>query len=103
MDASRQRNTRDENATIKAGSIPEDWKQECRKNKLRQKDTDARWTKKGNEVHYLTFRSIQEMAADKANAPWAAFSYIPRTEQSQSMEISSYWLLPILSSFIAVS
>ena len=52
MDAPRQRNTRDENATIKAGNIPEDWKQENQENKLRQKDTDARWTKKGNELHY---------------------------------------------------
>ena len=28
MDAPRQRNTRDENASIKAGNIPEEWKKE---------------------------------------------------------------------------
>ena len=52
MDAPRQRNKRDENSAIKAGNIPEEWQQEKQKNKLRQKDTDARWTKKGNELHY---------------------------------------------------
>lgn len=52
MDAPRQHNTRNENATIKAGNIPEEWQQEEQRNKLRQKDTDARWTKKGNELHY---------------------------------------------------
>ena len=52
MDAPRQRNTRDENATIKAGNIPEEWKEENQKSKLRQKDTDARWAKKGSELHY---------------------------------------------------
>jgi len=38
----KQRNSREENAQIKAGKIPADWQQ----NKKRQKDTDARWTKK---------------------------------------------------------
>ena len=52
MDAPRQRNTRDENASIKAGTIPEEWQKEEQSAKLRQKDTDARWTKKGNELHY---------------------------------------------------
>ena len=52
MDAPRQRNNREENAAIKAGEIPEEWKKDNQKNKLRQKDTDARWTKKGDELHY---------------------------------------------------
>ena len=52
VDAPRQRNTREENASIKAGEIPEEWKKEGNASKLRQKDTDARWTKKGNETHY---------------------------------------------------
>jgi IS5 family transposase len=42
----RQRNSRDENAQIKAGQPPENWKQQL--NKLRQKDIDARWLKKNN-------------------------------------------------------
>lgn len=52
VDAPRQRNTRDENVKIKAGKLPEEWKTPENAHKLAQKDTDARWTKKGNEVHY---------------------------------------------------
>lgn len=48
VDAPRQRNNREENKIIKAGETPEDWKEA----KCRQKDTDARWTKKNNETHY---------------------------------------------------
>src|SRR3977135_1828273 len=40
----RQRNSRDENEQLKAGTTPEDWKKRPSKN--RQKDKDARWTKK---------------------------------------------------------
>lgn len=44
----RQRNSRDENKQIKDGQIPDDWSE----NKKRQKDTDARWTKKNGKNHY---------------------------------------------------
>ena len=40
----KQRNSRDENEAVKAGRIPEEWKNKPAK--LRQKDRDARWTKK---------------------------------------------------------
>jgi transposase, IS5 family len=50
VEAPRQRNTRDENATIKSGDTPDDW--EGNLPKLSQKDLDARWTKKNNETHY---------------------------------------------------
>jgi IS5 family transposase len=52
IDVPRQRNNRDENAEIKEGKIPSEWEREENQNKLRQKDTDARWTKKNNETHY---------------------------------------------------
>jgi len=52
VDAPRQRNSRDENAKIKVGEIPEEWGKPENAHKLAQKDTEARWTKKGNEVHY---------------------------------------------------
>jgi IS5 family transposase len=45
-----QRNERDENEVIKAGNVPEDWQDQP--NKLAQKDTDARWTKKSSVSHY---------------------------------------------------
>lgn len=50
IDAPRQRNTREENETIKNGDIPEAWK--TQPNKLAQKDLDAEWTKKNDETHY---------------------------------------------------
>jgi IS5 family transposase len=40
----KQRNTRDENEHVKAGKTPQDWEKNPAKN--RQKDKDARWTKK---------------------------------------------------------
>lgn len=54
VDAPRQRNTKEENETIKKGEIPEEWQENTpeAKHKLAQKDTDARWTKKGNETHF---------------------------------------------------
>jgi IS5 family transposase len=52
VDVPRQRNTREENAKIKEGKIPEEWENPSNINKLAQKDTDARWTKKNEETHY---------------------------------------------------
>lgn len=50
VDVPRQRNTRAENATIKAGGGPEAWAETPAKQQ--QKDVAARWTKKNAEVHY---------------------------------------------------
>jgi len=52
VDVPRQRNTREENKTIKEGAIPQTWKEPENANMLEQKDTDARWAKKGEETHY---------------------------------------------------
>ena len=52
VDVPKQRNSRDENKKIKSGEVPEDWQTPENVHKLAQKDTDARWTKKGNETHY---------------------------------------------------
>src|SRR5215831_11228915 len=46
----RQRNTREENEAIKRGQTPEDWEKKPAKN--RQKDKDARWTKKHGKSFY---------------------------------------------------
>lgn len=43
-----QRNTREENSQIKQDDIPPDWSD----NKKRQKDINARWTKKHGKSHY---------------------------------------------------
>lgn len=50
IEVPRQRNTRDENADIKAGKQPEEWVDKPAK--LYQKDTDARWVTKNGEKHY---------------------------------------------------
>jgi IS5 family transposase len=50
VEVPRQRNTRQENAQIKQGQTPEEWKDQP--DKLAQKDVDARWAKKNAEVHY---------------------------------------------------
>ena len=54
VDAPRQRNTPDENESIKNDEMPEGWDNQDEKtvHKIRQKDTDARWTKKRDETHY---------------------------------------------------
>jgi len=50
IEAPRQRNTREENQQLKDGNIPEAWKDDP--DKLRQKDTDARWTKHNGQNHF---------------------------------------------------
>lgn len=52
VEAPRQRNSREENATIKSGKTPPQWQAPGKEPMLRQKDVDARWTKKGGERHY---------------------------------------------------
>jgi IS5 family transposase len=50
VQAPRQRNTREENQVIKDGGIPEGWEETP--SRLCQKDMDARWAKKNDELHY---------------------------------------------------
>ncbi|MCP5535027.1 MAG: IS5 family transposase [Akkermansiaceae bacterium] len=49
-EAPRQRNTRSQNKRIKQGGRPEEF--DTNKSVGRQKDTDARWTKKNNQSYY---------------------------------------------------
>ena len=48
VEAPKQRNSREENKQIKEGKEPEDWNSAKRS----QKDTDARWTKKGGQDYF---------------------------------------------------
>ena len=50
VDVPRQRNSREENAQIKAGETPERF--EANLSVKAQKDTDARWAKKNQETHF---------------------------------------------------
>ena len=54
VSAPKQHNSREENETIKDGETPKDWKRKPAKN--RQKDKDARWTKK-NERSYFGYKN----------------------------------------------
>ena len=57
----KQRNRSKENEEIKQGKVPEDWQDNS--NRLRQKDLDARWTKKNGVSHYGYKNSISIDAA----------------------------------------
>lgn len=50
VEVPRQRNSREDNATIKAGEVPAGWQDQPEK--ARQKDVDARWTRKNDARHY---------------------------------------------------
>lgn len=50
----KQRNTREENAEIKAGRLPEGWNENA--DRLQQKDLDARWVKK-NGINYYGYKN----------------------------------------------
>ena len=58
----KQRNTKEENETIKAGKTPEGWEQRPAKNA--QKDKDARWTKK-NDASFFGYKN--HLGVDKAH------------------------------------
>ena len=58
VQAPKQRNSRDENKSIKDGNVPEDWSD----NKKRQKDTEARWVKK-NGKNYFGYKNHIEIDA----------------------------------------
>jgi transposase, IS5 family len=50
VSAPKQRNSREDNETVKAGKTPEGWEKKPAKNS--QKDKDARWTKKHGKSYY---------------------------------------------------
>ena len=52
IEAPRRKNTKEQRETLKNGEIPEEWDDPAHPQKLAQRDTDATWTKKGNEAHF---------------------------------------------------
>lgn len=50
VEVPRQRNTREENAQLKQGQTPADWKDQPAK--LAQKDVEARWMVSNHQTHY---------------------------------------------------
>jgi len=68
VEVPRQRNTHEENDQIKGGETPENW--EDQPAKLRQKDVDARWTKK-NDLSFFGYKN--HVAIDAKNKLIRAF------------------------------
>jgi IS5 family transposase len=52
IEAPKRKNTKEQRESLKNGEIPEEWVDEKHPQKLMQRDTDATWTKKGNESHF---------------------------------------------------
>ena len=65
----RQRNTREENQQVKNGRVPADWT--GNPHKLCQKDTDARWTRKGNVSYFGYKNHISTDVKHKLIRKWA--------------------------------
>ena len=66
----KQRNTREENETVKAGETPKDWGKKPAKNA--QKDKDARWTKKHGKSYYGYKNHVGIDKAHKLIRKWDA-------------------------------
>jgi IS5 family transposase len=52
IETPRQRNTRGENKDIVEGNVPKNWENRENRNKIVQKDMDARWATKNKVRHY---------------------------------------------------
>ncbi len=52
IEAPKRKNTKEQREKLKNGEVPEEWVDEEHPQKLMQRDTDATWTKKGNEAHF---------------------------------------------------
>lgn len=80
VSAPKQRNSRDENDQVKAGQTPEDWEKKPAKN--RQKDKDARWTKKHGRSYYGYKNHVGIDKAHKIIRKWTATDASPHDSQA---------------------
>lgn len=67
VEVPKSRNSREDNAKLKAGELPEGWDKEdpATAHMVSQKDTDARWTKKNQETHFGYKNHINADAQNK--------------------------------------
>jgi IS5 family transposase len=82
VDVPRQRNTREENAQIKAGQTPEAWKSDA--NLLSKKDVDARWAKKNDETHFGYKNHIKADVGSKIILDYVVTDASPHDSQTFS-------------------
>jgi IS5 family transposase len=52
VEAPKRKNTKEQREALKKGETPAEWADPEHPQKLIQRDTDATWTKKGNEAHF---------------------------------------------------
>ena len=52
VEAPKRKNTKEQREMLKTGEVPEEWADPEHPQKIMQRDTDATWTKKGNEAHF---------------------------------------------------
>jgi IS5 family transposase len=52
IEAPKRRNTEEQREKLKKCEVPEEWEDAKHPQKLMQRDTDATWTKKGDETHF---------------------------------------------------
>ena len=96
--APRQRNTRGQNEQIKEGAYPAGFDRNTEVG--RQKDCDARWTKKNNEVHYggknhAKADAKTKLVSEYTNTPasvhdWQVFEELINEEYEAVFEDSTY-------------
>jgi IS5 family transposase len=79
VSAPKQRNTREENDAVKNGQTPEGW--EKKPAKYRQKDKDARWTKKHGKSFYGYKNHVGVDKRHKLIRKWAATDASPHDSQ----------------------
>ena len=81
IEVPRQRNKKDENKQIKEGKIPQTIT--SNPNKLAQKDTDARWTQKG-DVNYFGYKNYVKV--DSKSKIITKYVVSANVHNSQSLE-----------------
>jgi len=86
VDVPRQRNSREDNKTIKDGHIPESFNES--KAKFSQKDTDARWMTKSGERHYGYKDHVNADAKTKLITEYSVSSAAPH-DSTELMNIIS--------------
>ena len=52
IEAPKRKNTKEQREMLKEGIVPDEWADAKHPQKIMQRDTDATWTKKGNESHF---------------------------------------------------
>ncbi|MDF1884559.1 transposase [Sulfurimonas sp. SAG-AH-194-C21] len=83
-----QRNSREDNKTIKDRNVPESFKES--QAKLSQKDTDARWMTKSGERHYGYKDHINADAKTKLITEYSAYRSKKIEESLKEKDITSH-------------